>query len=265
MTTVLMKESFADRCRRILKKDGVGGFVKKGSRAIVRSFEPLRLAYYPIASMQLFAATEKHYTPEEAITFADKGLGGFIRPSQVHWEILNMAQIVKKLEPKTVVEIGTSRGGTFFIWARLAAADAHLVSIDLPGGENIWAYPRWKEPFYRRFASKRQHIDLLRGDSQKPEMVDRLRAVLKGAPIDFLFIDADHAYEGVKKDFELYSPLVRKGGVIAFHDIALHAPISNCRVKDLWDEVKTNPRFRYEEFVENAGQGWGGIGVLFIK
>jgi predicted O-methyltransferase YrrM len=42
---------------------------------------------------------------------------------------------------------------------------------------------------------------------------------LKDNKVDFLFIDADHSYEGVKKDFEMYSPLVRKGGIIAFHDI----------------------------------------------
>ena len=36
---------------------------------------------------------------------------------------------------------------------------------------------------------------------------------------DFLFIDGDHTVEGVTKDFLLYRPLVRKGGVIAFHDI----------------------------------------------
>jgi hypothetical protein len=34
-----------------------------------------------------------------------------------------------------------------------------------------------------------------------------------------LFIDGDHTYEGVRRDFEMYSPLVRKGGIIAFHDI----------------------------------------------
>jgi len=258
-----MKESFSDRCRRILKKDGFGGFIKKGSRAVLRSLEPFRLAYYPIASIQLTAATERHFTPEEAIVFADKGLGGFIRPSQVHWEILNLAEIVKKLAPKTVLEVGTSRGGTFFIWARLAAPDAHLISIDLPGGENIWAYPRWKEPFYKRFASKGQHIDLLRGDSQKQEMVERLKKTLNGAQVDFLFIDADHAYEGVKKDFELYAPFVRQGGVIAFHDVAVHPPIANCGVTRLWAELKAESK-NYKEFIEKADQGWGGIGVLMV-
>jgi hypothetical protein len=51
-----------------------------------------------------------------------------------------------------------------------------------------------------------------------------------------LFIDGDHRYEGVRRDFEMYSPLVGAGGLIAFHD---------------------NPG-------EDWGVGqWGGIGVLF--
>ncbi len=37
--------------------------------------------------------------------------------------------------------------------------------------------------------------------------------------IKFLFIDADHSYEGVKKDFEDFEPFVVKNGLIAMHDI----------------------------------------------
>jgi predicted O-methyltransferase YrrM len=36
--------------------------------------------------------------------------------------------------------------------------------------------------------------------------------------IDFLFIDADHTYEGCKQDIELWLPKVKTGGVIAGHD-----------------------------------------------
>lgn len=37
-------------------------------------------------------------------------------------------------------------------------------------------------------------------------------------PIDLLFIDADHSYEGVRADYETWLPLVRLGGTIIFHD-----------------------------------------------
>ena len=37
-------------------------------------------------------------------------------------------------------------------------------------------------------------------------------------PIRLLWIDGDHSYEAVKKDFLLWEPFVVPGGVIAFHD-----------------------------------------------
>jgi len=36
--------------------------------------------------------------------------------------------------------------------------------------------------------------------------------------IDFLFIDADHSYEGVFSDWSLYSPLLKSGSIVIFHD-----------------------------------------------
>src|SRR6516164_4523978 len=48
-------------------------------------------------------------------------------------------------------------------------------------------------------------------------------AVAKYAPFDFLFIDTDHAYHSVKDEYEKYGPMVRLGGVIAFHDTVWHA------------------------------------------
>jgi hypothetical protein len=36
--------------------------------------------------------------------------------------------------------------------------------------------------------------------------------------IDFLFIDGDHSYDGVKKDFDLYSQILSDSGIIMIHD-----------------------------------------------
>lgn len=36
--------------------------------------------------------------------------------------------------------------------------------------------------------------------------------------IDYLHIDGDHSYEGVKKDFELYSTIMSENGMITIHD-----------------------------------------------
>src|SRR5262249_46382420 len=37
-------------------------------------------------------------------------------------------------------------------------------------------------------------------------------------PIDLLFIDGDHSYEGVKHDWEAFSPFVQPFGLVIFHD-----------------------------------------------
>ena len=37
-------------------------------------------------------------------------------------------------------------------------------------------------------------------------------------PIDLLFIDADHSYQAVRRDWDDWSPYVKAGGIIALHD-----------------------------------------------
>lgn len=41
---------------------------------------------------------------------------------------------------------------------------------------------------------------------------------LKDESLDFVFIDACHLYESVREDIELWTPLVRVGGIVAGHD-----------------------------------------------
>jgi hypothetical protein len=84
-------------------------------------------------------------------------------------------------------------------------------------------------------ASKRVNASVIFANSQRPETVS-----LVPQEVDFLFIDADHKYAGVKKDWELYGPLVKHGHV-AFHDI--HAkpkddPVKNIEVGRLWNEIR---------------------------
>jgi predicted O-methyltransferase YrrM len=37
---------------------------------------------------------------------------------------------------------------------------------------------------------------------------------------DFIFIDGDHSYDGVRRDYEMWLPFLEYGGYIAFHDSA---------------------------------------------
>lgn len=197
---------------------------------------------------------------DEAVEYGWNRHGGLFRSGQIRSEITEMARAVAKLRPKVAVEIGTANGGTFFLWTQTAAPDAELISIDLPGGIHGGGYPFWRTFLYRRFARKDQTIHLLRASSYDPATAKSVAQILGGRKIDFLFIDGDHTLKGVRKDFEIYSPMVRPGGMIAFHDICRHAPEQDCHVDDYWAEIKG--RYDHAEFVEDANQGWAGIGVV---
>ena len=45
--------------------------------------------------------------------------------------------------------------------------------------------------------------------------------------IDLIFIDGDHSYEGVKRDFELFVPHVKPFGMVVFHDTIWDLPPYN--------------------------------------
>jgi predicted O-methyltransferase YrrM len=47
--------------------------------------------------------------------------------------------------------------------------------------------------------------------------VDAEKSFTEGM-LDFVFIDANHSYEYVKQDIELWTPKVRKGGIVSGHD-----------------------------------------------
>lgn len=180
-----------------------------------------------------------------------------IRPIQIEAELVSLLREVRKLQPQTVLEIGTGRGGTLFLWTRLARPNATIVSIDLPGGKFGGGYNKWRTILYKRFAKGNQELHLLRVDSHAQSTLEKTKQLLGGNPIDFLFIDGDHSFEGVKKDWEMYSPLVRPGGMVVFHDIA--GNYDDTEVKRLWDSIKSD--FEHREYVTDSG-GYYGIGVL---
>lgn len=175
-----------------------------------------------------------------AVPFVYRGRGHFksIEPRQNQEEIGRLYDLVCALQPAAVLEIGTARGGTLYLWAKAATPGATIVSIDLPGGRFGGAYPAWRVPFYRGFAGPRQSIHLLREDSHRTAAVEQVKGVLQGKALEFLFIDGDHTYEGVRADFLNYGPLVKPGGMIAFHDILPRSDMPEIQVHRFWAEIK---------------------------
>lgn len=208
-------------------------------------------------------------TPELrfAIPFVFNGRGHFrsMAPFQVPREVLALYEAVITARPRRVVELGTALGGTLYLWAQAAADSAVIVSVDLPGGRFGGGYPACRVPFYQAFARPGQLLHLIRGNSRDPQTVRRVASLHNDEPIDLLYIDADHTEAGVRADFQLYSPLVRPGGLIVLHDILPNPRNPEVRVHRLWQEVKHLGEAREWTFPDPLGRSDGiGIGVLRV-
>lgn len=196
----------------------------------------------------------------EMVDFSFSTYDGLIMPLQIRSEILLLLDLLQSRPPERVLEIGTSNGGTLFLLSRIATPEACIISIDLPLGAYGGGYPAWKRPFYRAFAIKKQKIHLVRADSHDRATREKVTTILQCQELDLLFIDGDHTYEGAKNDFEMYEPLVRRGGFIALHDIVPHHPGSGCGVDRYWNELKHS--HEHIEFIESPDQQGAGLGLI---
>jgi predicted O-methyltransferase YrrM len=81
----------------------------------------------------------------------------------------------------------------------------------------------------------------------------RLLKESSAPPVDFVFIDGDHSYEGLRGDWEEWSPLVGPGGIVALHD-SVSCPARSIdgagSVRYTAEVIAHDPRFRPVETVD---------------
>jgi len=88
--------------------------------------------------------------------------------------------------------------------------EARVFLVDAFNGVN--GEPDWNED---SFFPKHFDIDILKTTTEKAYYEYFVKRDIK---IDMLWIDADHSFEGVKKDFDLYSEIMSENGIIMVHD-----------------------------------------------
>lgn len=127
--------------------------------------------------------------------------------------------LCRAMQPETVVEIGSARGYSTCALAlacrqngkgKVFAIDPHLRDIQ-------WA-DREVDDTYEFLVSRLNDYEL------SPSWCQVIRATTAEAskdwqkPVDLLFIDGDHSYEGIKLDFETFRPWLGEHSLVIFHD-----------------------------------------------
>ena len=187
-----------------------------------------------------------------------------LRSNQKRAEIIGLLKLLDEMRPRLVCEIGADRGGTLALFGSVAAEDAKILSLDIE-------YPESRAQVYRILAQPGQQLTCHEADSHAPGTLERVKEWLGGKQLDFLFIDGDHSLAGVKADYEMYGPLVRSGGIIAFHDIVEDfrtrygtvTPSDAGQVPAYWKELRGSLA-SYKELIENTEQDGYGIGVVHV-
>jgi predicted O-methyltransferase YrrM len=144
--------------------------------------------------------------------------------SQYDDEFFTLLGLYKHRAPKTILEIGTHHGGSLYHWIKNAPDRAVVLSID---DQHI------NKSFYSLWAGTKIYSGWFKGDSTSYSAIDF--AFRSYSPYDWIFIDGDHSYEGVKADWENYSKMISRDGVVVFHDITPHP---HREVDKLWEEIK---------------------------
>jgi hypothetical protein len=139
---------------------------------------------------------------EEPVTLRKMPRGGWSTPTQDVVMLLKLALCTK---PRRLLEIGSYRGYTALYLAQNVDEGAQVVTVD--------RYTEHGEAY--RNAAERTRIERRIG-----ETAPVLFAQDVPASYDLIFIDADHTYEGVRRDTQLALPLVSVRGYIAWHDYA---------------------------------------------
>jgi len=106
-----------------------------------------------------------------------------------------------------LLEIGRFLGGSTLLIGVAKSVDSRFVSVDLKVKAANYADDSVIEEVLSK--SKIKNVDLVVDNSQnyKPDF-----------NFDFVFIDGDHSYEGVKKDYLNISKYLNDGAHVLFHD-----------------------------------------------
>jgi len=177
-------------------------------------------------------------------------------PLQEHEELVRFLDFLKRETVTSYLEVGVRYGGTFEAVMMRRPPGSRGVALDFPGGDfGADNSIEFMLGALRRLKRHGYDVSHILGPSSAPEVV--MRAAQKG-PYDCVFLDADHSYAAIKRDFALYSPM---GKMIAIHDIAAPEGFKSRRgtlvdVARFWREIKDKYR-SHEIIVPGSNMGIG--------
>lgn len=145
-------------------------------------------------------------------------------------------ELVKKLKPEVIVELGVHKGDSLFSFCQGAAQyGGHVYGVDTWEGDKHAGF--YDEEIFNQVVKYALETYPNTVTLMKMPFAEAVKDFEPNS-IDLLHIDGLHTYEAVKADWESWLPKVKQNGVVLFHDITVtHLDFG---VRFLWEEIKQN-------------------------
>ncbi len=185
---------------------------------------------------------------QEGVVLSDRArLAHLVKPTDQRRVIIDL---VRQNGWKRGAEIGVLKGKTLFSVLD-ACPELHMIGVDqwkvlpLRDVENAETYSDFdmsaiELDVCRKMGRYNGRCLIFKGDS-----VSQAKRVEDGS-LDFVFIDADHTEDGVRRDIEAWAPKVRSGGMILGHDL-------------WWSTVGRVVREMFPDHVAYGEEVWGVV------
>lgn len=127
-----------------------------------------------------------------------------------------------------VVELGTNIGTTAIL---LSAVAKKVYTVDVFEDVDLIEDKQQRDIYAKTFGNNQHYYSAII-KKLAPFKIDvsqclsyQFADAFGPESVDMLFIDADHSYDGVKRDFETWFDRIKKGGYFAFHDCVDAFPV----------------------------------------
>lgn len=147
---------------------------------------------------------------------------------QLPEDMIRMQEAIFQIKPDVIIETGVAHGGSLIFYSSLCKAmdKGRVIGIDIEIRSHnrtaIEAHPL------------NDRITLIEGSSTAPEIVARVRSLVKPGEIVLVILDSNHTYAHVADELEAYADLVTPGSFIVATDGIMH---------DLADVPRGNPQW----------------------
>jgi cephalosporin hydroxylase len=168
-------------------------------------------------------------------------------------DMLRIQEVIYDIEPNVVIETGIAHGGSLIFYASIlnAMGKGKIVGVDI----DIRKHNRKAIEEHKLFSL----INLIEGSSIELETFSKVEALINPSDKVIVILDSAHDYLHVKKEIELYSPLVSVGSYIVVTDgsqeylgCTPRAKVDYAGYVETWEE--NNPKKAAEDFVLNNDQ-----------